>query len=78
MSQPDPVIHAENLTRRFGDFVAVDQLSFEIFPGEVVGYLTFNKDANPLSITITKAVTVVVEWKCAKYYMTCELKEAGV
>lgn len=39
MSQPDPVIHAENLTRRFGDFVAVDQLSFEIFPGEVVGYL---------------------------------------
>ena len=46
--------------------------------GEVVGHFTFNKDASPLSITITKNVNVIVEWKCAKYYMTCELKNAGV
>jgi ABC-2 type transport system ATP-binding protein len=34
-----PVVLVEDLTRRFGDFVAVDHVSFEIQPGEVVGYL---------------------------------------
>lgn len=39
-TQPDEVvIQAEGLTRYFGDFLAVDQVSFEIQAGEVVGYL---------------------------------------
>lgn len=33
------VVVVENLTRRFGEFVAVDAVSFEIVPGEIVGYL---------------------------------------
>jgi len=33
------VITAQNLTRRFGQFVAVDDLSFQIDRGEVVGFL---------------------------------------
>lgn len=33
------VISAQGLTRTFGSFVAVDQVSFEIQRGEVVGYL---------------------------------------
>jgi ABC-2 type transport system ATP-binding protein len=37
MSQP--VVQVENLTRMFGNFLAVDHISFEIHPGEVVGYL---------------------------------------
>jgi ABC-2 type transport system ATP-binding protein len=36
---PDPVVLVENISRRFGNFLAVDRVSFEIFPGEVVGYL---------------------------------------
>jgi len=36
---PDPVVIAENLTRRFGDFVAVDHVSFAVEAGEIVGYL---------------------------------------
>ncbi len=36
---PEPVIVVDNLTRRFGDFVAVNDVSFEVQPGEVVGYL---------------------------------------
>ncbi|MDQ7858139.1 MAG: ABC transporter ATP-binding protein [Armatimonadota bacterium] len=32
-------VRAEGLTRRFGEFVAVDHLSFEIQPGEVWGFL---------------------------------------
>jgi ABC-2 type transport system ATP-binding protein len=35
---PDPVI-AEDLTKRFGDFTAVDQVSFTIHSGEVFGWL---------------------------------------
>ncbi len=34
-----PAIQVENLTRRFGDFVAVDHVSFEVQPGEIMGYL---------------------------------------
>ncbi|RPJ26184.1 MAG: ABC transporter ATP-binding protein, partial [Chloroflexi bacterium] len=33
----EPVISVENLTRRFGDFVAVDHINFEVGAGEVVG-----------------------------------------
>ncbi len=32
-------IQAEHLTRRFGDFTAVDQVTFQVLPGEIVGYL---------------------------------------
>ena len=34
-----PAIQVEKLTRRFGDFVAVDAVSFDVQPGEIVGYL---------------------------------------
>ncbi|GAB4486896.1 MAG: ABC transporter ATP-binding protein [Anaerolineales bacterium] len=34
-----PVISVENLTRSFGDFTAVDHVSFEVNAGEIVGYL---------------------------------------
>lgn len=33
------VIETQGLTRRFGDFLAVDHVSFQVFAGEVVGYL---------------------------------------
>lgn len=35
----DPILHAQNLTRTFGDFVAVDDVSFALQPGEIVGFL---------------------------------------
>lgn len=35
----EPVISVENLTRRFGEFLAVDHVSFEVQAGEVIGYL---------------------------------------
>ncbi|MBI4928819.1 MAG: ABC transporter ATP-binding protein [Anaerolineae bacterium] len=34
-----PAIVTHELTRRFGGFLAVDHVSFEVQPGEVVGYL---------------------------------------
>ncbi|HAC28588.1 MAG TPA: multidrug ABC transporter ATP-binding protein, partial [Marinobacter hydrocarbonoclasticus] len=36
------MIHVENLTRRYGDFTAVDNVSFSIGSGEVVGLLGHN------------------------------------
>lgn len=36
------VIEVESLTRRFGDFTAVDQVSFSVTKGEIFGYLGAN------------------------------------
>jgi ribosome-dependent ATPase len=37
-----PAIEAQGLTRRFGDFTAVDQVSFRIEQGEIFGFLGSN------------------------------------
>ena len=38
----DPAIVAEGLTQRFGDFIAVDHVSFRIHAGEIFGFLGSN------------------------------------
>ncbi len=38
----DKVIVAENLTKKFGNFTAVDQISFEVEKGEIFGFLGAN------------------------------------
>ncbi|HEX3503936.1 MAG TPA: ribosome-associated ATPase/putative transporter RbbA [Xanthobacteraceae bacterium] len=37
-----PAIEAQGLTRRFGNFVAVDHVNFRIAPGEIFGFLGSN------------------------------------
>ena len=37
-----PAIKTEGLTRRFGDFTAVDHISFEVAQGEIFGFLGAN------------------------------------
>ncbi len=46
----EPVIKVENLTRRFGDFVAVDHVNFDVKPGEIVGYLGPNGSGKTTTI----------------------------
>jgi ABC-2 type transport system ATP-binding protein len=45
-----PVIQVENLTRRFGDFVAVDHINFEVQAGEIIGYLGPNGSGKTTTI----------------------------
>ena len=36
---PKPIVQVRNLTKRFGDFTAVDNISFDIHEGEILGLL---------------------------------------
>ncbi len=38
----DKVIHVKDLTKRFGDFTAVDRISFSVTHGEIFGFLGAN------------------------------------
>jgi ABC-2 type transport system ATP-binding protein len=38
----DPVIKTEKLTKRFGDFIAADEITFEVHKGEIFGFLGAN------------------------------------
>jgi ABC-2 type transport system ATP-binding protein len=50
MSSQPVVVKADNLTRRFGEFVAVDHISFTMQAGEVVGYLGPNGSGKTTTI----------------------------
>ncbi|MDX1755933.1 MAG: ABC transporter ATP-binding protein [Marinobacter sp.] len=52
------MIQVENLTRRYGDFTAVDKVSFSVAPGEVVGLLGHNGAGKT---TIMKMLTGYLE-----------------
>jgi ABC-2 type transport system ATP-binding protein len=50
MSAKETVIQVKNLTKRFGDFTAVDHISFAVGAGEVVGYLGPNGSGKTTTI----------------------------
>lgn len=39
---PDNIMEANELTRKFGDFTAVDHITFKVQPGEIFGFLGAN------------------------------------
>ena len=38
----EPVIKTNKLTKRFGNFIAANEITFEVFPGEIFGFLGAN------------------------------------
>ncbi|GAA4468356.1 hypothetical protein GCM10023093_25810 [Nemorincola caseinilytica] len=38
----DIVIHTEKLTKRFGDFIATNEITFDVYSGEIFGFLGAN------------------------------------
>ncbi len=45
-----PVISAQSLTKRFGDFTAVNNVTFDMNPGEILGYLGPNGSGKTTTI----------------------------
>ncbi|MFN3492096.1 MAG: ABC transporter ATP-binding protein [Anaerolineales bacterium] len=58
-----PVISVQNLTRRFGDFVAVDHINFEVHAGEIVGYLGPNGSGKTTTIRMLLGLLIPTEGK---------------
>jgi ABC-2 type transport system ATP-binding protein len=51
-----PVLVADGLTRRFGDVTAVDHLSLEVYPGEVLGFLGHNGAGKTTTVRLLNGV----------------------
>jgi ABC-2 type transport system ATP-binding protein len=50
--RPGPAVHIQNLVKRFGDFVAVDNISLDVAPGEIFGFLGPNGAGKSTTIRI--------------------------
>jgi ABC-2 type transport system ATP-binding protein len=49
---PMPIISVRDLTKKFGDFTAVDRVTFDVSPGDIVGYLGPNGSGKTTTIRI--------------------------
>ncbi len=51
-SRSGPAVHIQNLVKRFGDFVAVDNVTLDVAPGEIFGFLGPNGAGKSTTIRI--------------------------
>jgi ABC-2 type transport system ATP-binding protein len=58
---PDPIVHVDGLTKRFGSFTAVDHVTFEVEPGEVIGYLGPNGSGKTTTIRMLLGLLLPTE-----------------
>ncbi len=61
----ETVVRVENLTRRFGDFTAVDSISFEVRKGEVFGFLGPNGAGKTTTIKILTGLQLPTSGKAS-------------
>jgi len=55
------VIEAKNLTKRYGDFTAVNGISFEVKPGEIFGFLGPNGAGKTTTVRMLSTLTSITE-----------------
>lgn len=58
-----PIIHVENLVKRFGNLVAVDHVNFEIMPGEIFAFLGPNGAGKSTTISMLTTMLRPTEGK---------------
>ena len=59
----EKVIVTENLTKRFGDFTAVDNISFEVKRGEIFGFLGANGAGKTTAMRMLCGLSIPTEGK---------------
>ncbi|MBK9766182.1 MAG: ATP-binding cassette domain-containing protein [Chloracidobacterium sp.] len=57
MSEKDVTLRVENVTKRFGEFTAVDDLSLEVRAGRVFGFLGPNGAGKTTTIRMIVGIT---------------------
>jgi len=57
MSEQNTTLRVENVTKRYGDFTAVDDLSFSVRPGRVFGFLGPNGAGKTTTIRMIVGIT---------------------
>src|SRR4051812_17776226 len=67
MTEVAPTLSVRNVTKRFGDFVAVDDLSFEVRPGRVFGFLGPNGAGKTTTIRMIVGITAPDEGSIELY-----------
>lgn len=68
------IVIVENLTKKFGDFIAVNEISFEVSKGEIFGFLGANGAGKTTAMRMltglsmpTSGKAVVAGWDVKKY-----------
>jgi ribosome-dependent ATPase len=74
----EPVIEAEGLTRRFGDFVAVDHVDFRIERGEIFGFLGSNGCGKTTTMKMLTGLLPVTEGRARLLGRDVEAREGDV
>lgn len=66
---PEPLVSARALTKSFGDFTAVDDIDFEVQPGEVFGFLGPNGAGKSSTMKMIGAVSPVTSGELSIFGM---------
>lgn len=77
-SQSEIAIQADNLTLRFGDFTAVDNVSFQITKGEIFGFLGSNGCGKTTTMKMLTGLLPPTEGEAKLFGKTVDAKDMDV
>ena len=63
-NRSSPIIDARHLTRRFGDLIAVNDITFSVYPGEVFGFLGPNGSGKSTTIRMLCGLLLPTSGEC--------------